>query len=73
MSVKVNGEHIDRSPFTVLVKPFQFKPVLTFSEKGSALEMFDCPFGLAVNAGDEIAVTDFDNHRIKPLTVTEIT
>ena len=65
VSVKVNGEHIDRSPFTVLVKPFQFKPVLTFGEKGSALEMFDCPFGLAVNAGGEIAVTDFDNHRIK--------
>ena len=65
VSVKVNGEHINRSPFTVVVKPFQFKPVLTFGEKGSALEMFDCPFGLAVNAGDEIAVTDFDNHRIK--------
>ena len=65
VSVKVNGEHIDRSPFTVLVKPFQFKPVLTFGEKGSALEMFDCPFGLAVNARDEIAVTEFFNHRIQ--------
>ena len=65
VSVKVNGKHIDRSPFTVLVKPFQFKPVLTFGEEGSALAMFDHPFGVAANARDEIAVADLSNHRIQ--------
>ena len=65
VSVKVNGEHIKRSPFTVVIKPFQFKPVLSFGEKGSALEMFNGPFGLAVNARDEIAVTESYSNRIQ--------
>ena len=65
VSVKVNGEHIDRSPFTVLVKPFQFKPVLSFGERDSALKMFKNPFGLAGNARGEIAVTEFYNNRIQ--------
>ena len=65
VSVKVNGEHIKRSPFTVVIKPFQFKPVLSFGEEGSALEMFNGPFGLAVNARDEIAVTEFYSNRIQ--------
>ena len=65
VSVKVNGEHIHRSPFTVLVKPFQFKAVLSFGGRGSALKMFINPFGLAGNARDEIAVTEFYNNRIQ--------
>ena len=65
VSVKVNGEHIHRSPFTVLVKPFQFKAVLSFDGRGSALKMFINPFGLAGNARDEIAVTEFYNNRIQ--------
>ena len=65
VSVKVNGEHIHRSPFTVLVKPFQFKAVLSFGRKGSALKMFINPFGLAGNTRDEIAVTEFYNNRIQ--------
>ena len=65
VSVKVNGEHIHRSPFTVLVKPFQFKAVLSFGGKGSALKMFINPFGLAGNTRDEIAVTEFYNNRIQ--------
>ena len=65
MSVQVNGEHIHQSPFLVLVKPFQLKPVLTFGEEGSSLDMLNNPFGLAVNARDEIAVSDNFNHTIK--------
>ena len=65
VSVKVNGEHIHRSPFTVLVKPFQFKAVLSFGRKGSALKLFINPFGLAGNTRDEIAVTEFYNNRIQ--------
>ena len=65
VSVQVNGEHIHQSPFLVLVKPFQLKPVLTFCEEGSSLDMLNNPFGLAVNARDEIAVSDNFNHTIK--------
>ena len=65
VSVQVNGEHIHQSPFLVLVKPFQLKPVLTFGEEGSSLDMLNNPFELAVNARDEIAVSDNFNHTIK--------
>ena len=30
---KVNGEHISCSPFTVILKPFQVKPVLSFGKE----------------------------------------
>ena len=65
LSIKVNGEHVQGSPFTVLVKPFQFKPVLTFGECGSANGMFQYPHGVAVSNRDEIAVADYRNHRVQ--------
>jgi len=65
LSVKVNGEHVRGSPFTVLVKPFQFTPVLTFGKYGSANGMFKYPYGVAVSNRDEIAVTDQCNHRVQ--------
>ena len=65
-SVKVNGEHVRGSPFEVQVKPRQFRPVLTFVQKGSSAEMFGNPGGLAVNEQlNEILVTDRTNHRIQ--------
>ena len=64
-SIKVNGEHVRGSPFTVLVKPFQFKPVLTFGECGSANGMFQRPSGIAVSNRDEIAVADQGNCRVQ--------
>ena len=63
--VKVNGGHVRGSPFTVEVQPFQVKPVLSFGRKGSSLGMFQCPWGVAVNAKEEIAVTDSKNHRLQ--------
>ena len=63
--VKVNGEHVCNSAFTVQVKPFQFRPVLSFGNNGWSVGMFKCPWGVAVNARDEIAVTDFYNHRVQ--------
>ncbi|KAL9951021.1 hypothetical protein ACROYT_G043612 [Oculina patagonica] len=54
-SVKVNDEHVYGSPFTVEVKPRQFRPVLSFGEEGSAAGMFYGPWGVAVNERDEIA------------------
>ena len=65
VTVKVNGEHVFGSPFTVQVKPFQFRPVLSFGKEGSSVGMFKGPWGLAVNARDEIAVTDYCNHRVQ--------
>ena len=65
VTVKVNGEHVCNSPFTVQVKPCQFRPVLSFGKKGSSIGMFQCPWGVAVNARDEIAVTDQNNHRVQ--------
>ena len=63
--VKVNGVHIHGSPFAVIVKPFQVKPVLSFGKEGSADGMFEYPRGVAVSDGDEIVVADCDNHRVQ--------
>ncbi|XP_022785324.1 E3 ubiquitin-protein ligase TRIM71-like isoform X3 [Stylophora pistillata] len=65
VKVKVNGEHVCSSPFTVQVKPFQFTPVLSFGVGGSSIGMFRHPWAVAVNAKDEIAVTDYGNNRIQ--------
>ena len=63
--VKVNGEHIHGSPFVVIVKPFQVKPVLSFGKQGSGEGMFKYPLGVAVSDGDEIVVADRDNNRVQ--------
>ncbi|XP_078361702.1 E3 ubiquitin-protein ligase TRIM71-like [Oculina patagonica] len=64
-SVKVNEEHVRGSPFTVEVKPRQFRPVLSFGKQGSAAGMLDKPWGVAVNERNEIAVTEKGNNRIQ--------
>ena len=63
LSVKVNGQHIRGSPFGVLIKPFNVKPVLSFGKQGSNDGMFIYPWGLAVNSRDEIAVTS--QHKVQ--------
>ena len=65
LSIKVNGEHVCDSPFTVLVKPFHVKPVSFFGKKGSDVRMFQYPRGVAVSNRDEIAVADTVNHRVQ--------
>ena len=60
--VKVNGEHISCGPFTVIFKPFQVKPVLSFGKKGLGDGMFKDPMGVAVSDRDEILVADNENH-----------
>ena len=47
--VMVNGGHVSVSPFTVQVKPRQYKPVLSFGGEGSSAGMFDGPWSVAVN------------------------
>ena len=63
--VKVNGEHISYSPFTVIIKPFQVKPVLSFGKEGVGDGMFEYPLGVAVSDEDEIVVADECNHRVQ--------
>ena len=63
--VKVNGERIHGSPFTVIVKPFQVKPVLCIGKQGSGEGMFNTPLGVAVNDRGEIVVADSNNHRVQ--------
>ena len=63
--VKVNGEHISCSPFTVILKPFQAKPVLSFGKEGSGDGMFEYPLGVAVSDKDEIVVADQCKHRVQ--------
>ena len=63
--VKVNGEHISCSPFTVILKPFQVKPVLSFGKEGSGEGMLNNPMGMAVTAKNEVVVADNQNHRVQ--------
>ena len=63
--VKVNGEHIVGSPFTVIVKPFHVQPVRSFGRLGSGDGVFQAPLGVAVNDRDEIVVADQFNHRVQ--------
>ncbi|XP_068713161.1 E3 ubiquitin-protein ligase TRIM71-like [Montipora foliosa] len=63
LSVEVNGQHIRGSPFSVLIKSFNVKPILSFGKKGSKDGMFEYPWGVAVNSRDEIAVTSY--HKVQ--------
>jgi len=63
LTVKVNGGHVPRQ--SVKTQPFQVRPVLSFGKVGSSVGMFKYPWGVAVNATDEIAVTDDFNHRVQ--------
>ena len=65
VAIKVNGEHVHGSQFIVCVKPFLFRPVLSFGEKGLSVGNFNKLWGVAVNANGEIAVTDTKNHRVQ--------
>jgi len=65
LSVKVNEEHVYGSPFVVDVKPRHFRPVLSFGQQEPAAGMLRRHSGVAVNERNEIAVTDFSNHRIQ--------
>jgi len=65
LSVKVNEEYVRGNPFAVEVKPRQFRPVLSFGQRGSAAGKLSQPWGVAVNERNEIAVTDMGNNRIQ--------
>ena len=64
-SVKVNEKHVRGSPFEVQVKRRQFRPALSFGQRGSEAGMLFGPWGVAVNPKDEIAVSEVGNHRVQ--------
>ena len=59
VTVKVNGKHICKSPFSLQVKLFQVQPVLSFGKKGSSVGMFDYLWG----GGSECQGRDSCNRR----------
>ena len=65
VTVKVNGKHVLDSPFSIELKLFHLRPVFSFGKEGSSVGMLYYPWGVAVNARDEIAVTDSGNHRVQ--------
>ena len=65
VTVKVNGKHVVDSPFSIDVKLFQLRPVLSFGKGSSSVGELRFPWGVAVNARDEIAVTDSGKHRVQ--------
>ena len=50
---------------SMLAKAFQVKAVSSFGNEGSSVGMFQRPWAVAVNDRDEIAVTDYLNHRVQ--------
>ena len=55
------GQNVRDSSFEVLV---EIRPMLSFGQRGSFFRMFKCPWGVAVNKQNEIAVTERNNHRV---------
>ena len=65
VTVKVNGEHVRGSPYTVPAMSRVFKSVQCFGLRGSSVGMLDKPWGLAVSEHNEIAVCDSCNFRVQ--------
>ena len=58
------GANIHDSPLETQVQTRRFRSVLSFGQKGESVGMLKGPWGMAVNDKDEIAVTEFWNHRV---------
>ncbi|XP_066014748.1 E3 ubiquitin-protein ligase TRIM71-like [Pocillopora verrucosa] len=61
IEVKVNGQRLVKSPFTIVVKAREFNIVGNLDLHG---EMLSCPTGIAVNSKGVIVVADIDGHCI---------
>ena len=58
------GANVRDSPLETQVQTRRFRSVLSFGQKGESVGMLKGPWGVAVNDKDEIAVTEFWNHRV---------
>ena len=60
----IKGANVRDSPLETQVQTRRFRSVLSFGQKGESVGMLKGPWGVAVNDKDEIAVTEFWNHRV---------
>ncbi|XP_073252289.1 E3 ubiquitin-protein ligase TRIM71-like [Porites lutea] len=58
------GANIHDSPLEAQVQTRRFRSVLSFGQEGESVGMLKKPWGVTVNGQDEIAVTDYGNHRV---------
>ncbi|CAH3038393.1 unnamed protein product [Porites lobata] len=58
------GANVHDSPLETQVQTRRFRSVLSFEPRGESVEKLYRPWGVAVNARDEIAVTDTWNNRV---------
>ena len=58
------GANVRDSPLETQVQTRRFRSVLSFGQKGESVGMLNGPWGVAVNDHDEIAVTEYWNHRV---------
>ena len=58
------GVNVRDSPLETQVQTRCFLSVLSFGQKGESVGMLNYPWGVTVNDQDEIAVTEFLNHRV---------
>ncbi|CAH3181348.1 unnamed protein product [Porites evermanni] len=58
------GANVHDSPLETQVQTRRFISVLAFAKKGESIGMLYWPLGVAVNDHDEIAVTEYRNHRV---------
>ena len=58
------GANVRDSPLEAQVQTRRFRSVLSFGQKGESVGMLNGPWGVAVNDRDEIAVTEYWNHRV---------
>ena len=60
----IKGANVRDSPLETQVQNRCFRSVLSLGQKGKSVGMLSCPWGVAVNDQDEIAVTEWDNNRV---------
>ena len=58
------GANVRDSPFETQEETRRYTSVLSFGQESESLGMLNVPYGVAVNDQDEIAVTEFCNHRV---------
>ena len=58
------GANVRDSPFETQEETRRYTAVLSFGQESESLGMLNVPYGVAVNDQDEIAVTEFCNHRV---------
>ena len=61
----LKDQEIPGSPFTVSVKPREFRAVLSFGKNGNGKGQFSYPWGVTINDKDQIIVADNENHRLQ--------